>query len=83
MTECMVRPCVARGFRRSEGFGSLINVSGLRLERVLRATMDISAHSLRLLGRRPCMVDLMSLDPNLIAVLHRQGAARRPGLALV
>ena len=28
----MVRPCVARGFRRSVGFGSCINVSGLRLE---------------------------------------------------
>src|SRR4249920_4129493 len=28
----MVRACVARGFRRSVGFGSCINVSGLRLE---------------------------------------------------
>jgi hypothetical protein len=38
----MVRPCVARGFRRAV-VRSCINVSGLSLERVLRATMDISA----------------------------------------
>jgi len=31
--ECMVRPCVARGFRRSDGKRSCINVFGLWLER--------------------------------------------------
>ena len=52
MTRCMVRPCVARDFRRSVGFGSRINVSGLILERVLRAIMDISARAF-LLAARP------------------------------
>jgi hypothetical protein len=37
MTQCMVRPCTSRGFRRSGALPSCINVSGLRLERfVLR-----------------------------------------------
>ena len=49
---CMVRPRVVRGFRRSVGCGSCINVSGLILERVmLRATMDISAHAISLTSR--------------------------------
>jgi len=48
----MVRPCVARGFRRSGGRRSCINVSGLALERLLRATMDISARAI-LLADRP------------------------------
>jgi hypothetical protein len=52
LTQCMVRPCVARDFRRSVGFGSRINVSGLILERALRAIMDISARAL-LLAARP------------------------------
>src|SRR5258705_8340609 len=43
MTQCMVRPCVARRFRRAGGKRSCINVSGLWLEAVLRAIMDISA----------------------------------------
>ena len=51
-TLCMVRPRVARGFRRSVRCGSCINVSGLILERVmLRATMDISAHAISLTSR--------------------------------
>jgi hypothetical protein len=50
--QCMVRPCVARDFRRSVGFGSRINVSGLILEHVLRAIMDISARAF-LLAARP------------------------------
>src|SRR6266480_7812288 len=29
LTQCMVRPCVARGFRRGGGERSCINVSGL------------------------------------------------------
>jgi hypothetical protein len=29
MTQCMVRPCVASGFRRTGGERSCINVSGL------------------------------------------------------
>jgi len=33
VTECMVRPCVARRFRRADGERSCINVSGLWLER--------------------------------------------------
>jgi hypothetical protein len=52
MTRCMVRPSVARGFHRSGGIGSRINVSGLRLERfVLRAIMDISAPAFSLPDR--------------------------------
>jgi hypothetical protein len=33
LTQCMVRPCVARRFRRSRGERSCINASGLYLER--------------------------------------------------
>ena len=51
VTLCMVRPCVARDFRRSVGFGSRINVSGLSLERVLRAIMDLSARAFSLAVR--------------------------------
>ena len=51
MTPCMVRPCVARGFRRSVSLRSCINVSGLILERVLWATMDISARAFSLAAR--------------------------------
>jgi hypothetical protein len=43
LTQCMVRPCVARRFWRAGGRRSCINVSGLELEVMLRATMDISA----------------------------------------
>ena len=39
----MVRPCVARRFQRAGGKRSCINVSGLWLEAMLRAIMDISA----------------------------------------
>ena len=35
VTQCMVRPCVARGFLRFGGWRSCINVSGLWLERLL------------------------------------------------
>jgi hypothetical protein len=52
LLECMVRPRVARGLRRSGGCGSCINVSGLTLERVmLRAIMDISARAISLAAR--------------------------------
>src|SRR5262249_6355053 len=48
----MVRPCVARGFRRVGGGRSCINVSGLWLELVgLRATMEISAPAISLVDR--------------------------------
>jgi hypothetical protein len=43
MTQCMVRPRVARRFQRAGGKRSCINVSGLWLEAMLRAIMDISA----------------------------------------
>ena len=50
--QCMVRPRVARGSRRSGGCESCINVSGLTLERVmLRAIMDISARAISLAAR--------------------------------
>ena len=39
----MVRPCVARRFQRAGGKRCCINVSGLWLEAMLRAIMDISA----------------------------------------
>jgi hypothetical protein len=52
LPECMVRPRVARGLRRSGGRWSCINVSGLTLERVmLRAIMDISARAISLAAR--------------------------------
>src|ERR1700730_14756566 len=45
----MVRPCGARGFRRSWLMLSCINVSGFSLKRVvLRAIMDISAPAISL-----------------------------------
>ena len=48
----MVRPCVARGFFRSSGERSCINVSGLGLELVgLPAIMDISARAISLADR--------------------------------
>jgi len=52
LTQCMVRPCVASGFRRTGGERSCINVSGLWLERfALLATMDISARASSLCDR--------------------------------
>jgi hypothetical protein len=52
LTQCMVRPCVARGFRRVGGEPSCINVSGLWLELVgLRAIMEISAPAISLAVR--------------------------------
>jgi hypothetical protein len=51
LTQCMVRPCVARRFRRAGGKRSCINVSGLWLEAVLRAIMDISAPATSLADR--------------------------------
>lgn len=47
----MVRPCVASGFCRAGGKRSRINVSGLRLELLLRTIMDISAHAVSLADR--------------------------------
>jgi len=43
LTQCMVRPCVARGFRRAGIQRSCINVSGLWLERVCSGPSWISA----------------------------------------
>ena len=52
VTRCMVRPCVASGFRREGGERSCINVSDLYLELiVLRAIMDISARASSLCDR--------------------------------
>src|SRR5215469_4025665 len=52
LTRCMVRPCVARGFRRVGGGRSCINVSGLWLELVgLRAAMEFSARAISLPDR--------------------------------
>ena len=48
----MVRPRGARGFCRRWLMRSCINVFGFRLEHVLRAIMDISAHAI-LLADRP------------------------------
>src|SRR5262249_44836316 len=48
----MVRPRGARGFGRRWLIGSCVNVFGLRLEHVLLAIMDISAHAI-LLPDRP------------------------------
>jgi hypothetical protein len=47
----MVRPRVARRFRRIGGKRSRINVSGLRLELLLRTIMDISARAVSLADR--------------------------------
>src|SRR5437660_9181828 len=48
----MVRPRVARGFRRSVGLRSCINLSGLRLESVvLQATMEISTQYVLISGQ--------------------------------
>jgi hypothetical protein len=52
MTQCMVRPRGARGFGRRWLMRSCVNVFGLRLEHVLLAIMDISAHAI-LLADRP------------------------------
>ena len=48
---CIVRPCVARRFRRVGGGRSCINVSGFCLERWLLAIMDISARAISLSDR--------------------------------
>jgi hypothetical protein len=48
----MVRPCVARVFADLSVSRSCINVSGLSLERVLRATMDINAPAFSLVSHR-------------------------------
>src|ERR1017187_3796246 len=47
----LVRPCVARGFRRAGGKRSCINVSGLCLEHLLRTIMDIRARAVSLADR--------------------------------
>src|SRR5712691_13060249 len=48
----MVRPCVARGFRRSVGFAVLHQcIRPLIGALVLRAIMDISAHAFSLAAR--------------------------------
>src|SRR5260221_10714196 len=47
----MVRPCGARGFGQRWLMRSCVNVFGLRLEHVLRAIMDISAHAISLADR--------------------------------
>src|SRR4029077_10085279 len=47
----MVRPCIARRFRRAVGRRSCINVSGLLLEAEPQAIMDISALAISLADR--------------------------------
>ena len=82
----MVRPCVARGFCRVGGERSCINVSGLRLERVLlRAIMDISARAISLTDRpqramwvtsvRMRREDRSSISSHPLADLGRNGVA--------
>ena len=52
VTQCMDRPCVARGNVETGGLRSCVNVSGLRVERlVLRASMGIRAHPISLPDR--------------------------------
>jgi len=51
MTQCMVRPCVARELRRVGGERSCINVSDLLLERGLLAIKNISARAISLAER--------------------------------
>ena len=52
MTQCMVRPCVASGFRRAGGKRSCIDVSGRCATRVvLLAIMGISARASSLCDR--------------------------------
>jgi hypothetical protein len=77
---CMVRPCVARGFRRDGGERSCINVSGLWLERVvLRAIMDISARAISLADRprRGHLGHQCSHAPGR-PILHLVSSSRRP-----
>jgi len=49
--KCMVRPCVARGFRRSVGSSVLHQCIRPLIGAVLRAAMDISARAFSLAGR--------------------------------
>lgn len=79
----MVRPRVARRIRRVGGERSCINVSGLRLEHMLRAIMGISAPAFSL-ADRPRLGHLGHLcshapgRPN----LHLLSSSRRPWLEL-
>src|SRR5262245_47525595 len=51
LTQWMVLPRGARGFGRRWLMRSCVNVFGFRLEHVLRAIMDISAHAILLTDR--------------------------------
>ena len=76
----MVRPRVARRFRRSVGCGSCINVSGLMLEPVvLRAIMDISARAISLASRpRPGHQGHQCSHAPGRPILHLVSSSRRP-----
>jgi hypothetical protein len=80
LTQCMVRPCVARGFRRSVGFAVLHQcIRPLIGALVLRAIMDISAHTFSL-PDRPRVGHLghqFSHAPGR-PVLHLVSSSRRP-----
>src|SRR3979411_670276 len=80
LTQCMVRPCVARGFRRSVGFAVLHQcIRPLIGALVLRAIMDISAHAVSL-AARPQVGHLghqFSHAPGR-PVLHLVSSSRRP-----
>lgn len=81
----MVRPCVASGFCRAGGKRSRINVSGLRLERVvLRTIMDISARAFSL-PDRPRLDHLGHQCSHALGRpnLHLVSSSRRPRLEIV
>jgi hypothetical protein len=79
MTRCMVRPCVARGFHRSVGLGSCINVFGLSLERVVpRAITDISAPGFSLADRPRMGHSGQGQQAPGRPVLHLVSPSRRP-----
>jgi hypothetical protein len=79
MTQCMVRPCVARGFVEL-AMRSCINVSGLSSERVvLPATMDISARVISLADRpRPGHLGHQCSHAPGRPILHLVSSSRRP-----
>jgi len=76
----MVRPCVARGFRRDGGERSCINVSGLYWSALwLRAIMDISARAISLADRpRPGHWGHQCSHAPGRPILHLVSSSRRP-----
>jgi hypothetical protein len=79
----MVRPRVARRFRRTSGERSCINVSGLWLEHLLRAIMDISARAFSL-ADRPRLGHLGHQGSHALGRpnLHLVSSSRRPRLEI-